>query len=1114
MKKRRTYQQNQRGVALLFALGVLSLLLIMGLAFVANSLLAQKIANNNSSRSQAKMLAQSAISRMAISLMYYQYKATNPPTGAAYTSFIPANFMDVRSYYDLVGAAGGEPNHSDIAAADGLRNEDSKLIPGTWLTTYDIASDLRGEWSYITAEDEDGEDRIVGRVAYQLIPMTTTAQINLDHNLRGVYNQGDPSRKPWRIRIGADINELNLNETTVLNGWETSEAPANEDDMEASTFDAFFNAYKDTLFATDKENKEAWLRRWFIDGTVAADPEYYLYNPSGQSREYYHRFNLGELDSDAGTITDEWYDRLGGVAKNSEDAVEELAGNSVEFKITDKWTPAGVGLPFLKFIGNSSGSFESLAVRRHQIAANLNDYCDSDSIPTSDVSAELWKENLNTSDISTGWPKYTGNEKTPYINEFAFGFNINPTVENTTSATGMKIKADVNADLAAELISIYEETPSDPYTLYVNLPASGFTFNLEVKAKIKITYKATETSPQEETTVTAEKTFPIKLATGTEESPVSDIREIVFATGLWKSGYAVNHLNLSLSDSTVELSGDENGVISDVVTGKYSSSVELTHVSFAVKPFDFKVQGMTLTKQESVGAATKEVGVDFVRWDKSYTSPEISLFQNVEGYQASGENAGFIDINANINANITAGKTGEFAVDVEDQKIYLAGMQARDPRQNLNVKENLKGDGYDEDASDWRTFSDINWIYNTKEDTYDKGLLSMEIKFNADTVGNSFDQGLVNGVSNPSDKEKKKESDGITETVVGDNEEVADPAWSDDDSDHHLSTAFIRNAPMRSLWELGVIHRGKAWQTINLTNAMRPGAETEPIRNEDMRQPGDGDSTWEESGTSFAGGDGGLLEQVKIADGAYCYGKLNVNMLSNNLTLNPDYTTWDDQMGSALFYNIYRGQSIGDLFGDTFPGDGQPIPGTQILWEAPEDSPVVAATDSAVVDAMKQAVDKFSATYPNYKDPFENRAQFLAWKTDDGRCLANGFGIVTNYASLPDAQREEIIGKTINLIKGSNSVSNMIRFVVVAQTIRDMDGTIARIQYDGTVKTKDCKYGTFDVDDDGSAFPADFPENDKLLYFDEITGEVKLLVTMENNPTTGQIIVRQIEYIE
>ena len=290
----------------------------------------------------------------------------------------------------------------------------------------------------------------------------------------------------------------------------------------------------------------------------------------------------------------------------------------------------------------------------------------------------------------------------------------------------------------------------------------------------------------------------------------------------------------------------------------------------------------------------------------------------------------------------------------------------------------------------------------------------------------------------------------------------------------------------------------------NVIDAMLYYSPTQPIRNEDMRQPGE--DAWEEEGTSYAGGDGGLLEQIKMTDRAYCYGKLNVNMLSNNTSLNPDYTDKDDEMGSALFYNIYRGQSIGDLFGDTFPGEEQPIPGTPISR--------TDATNSAVVDAMKQAVDKFSAAYPNYKDQFENRAQFLAWKTDDGKCLANGFGIATDYDSLPDAQREELVGKTINLIKGNNSVSNMIRFIVVAQTIRDMDGTIARIRYDGTVKTKDCKYGTFDVDDDGSSFPADFPENDKYLYFDEITGEVKLLVTMENNPSTGQIIVRQIEYID
>ena len=63
---------KRKGVALLFALGILSLLLVLGLAFVANAVISQKAAANNSSRSQAKMLAQSAINRVAIAVMEYQ----------------------------------------------------------------------------------------------------------------------------------------------------------------------------------------------------------------------------------------------------------------------------------------------------------------------------------------------------------------------------------------------------------------------------------------------------------------------------------------------------------------------------------------------------------------------------------------------------------------------------------------------------------------------------------------------------------------------------------------------------------------------------------------------------------------------------------------------------------------------------------------------------------------------------------------------------------------------------------------------------------------------------------------------------------------------------------
>ena len=68
---------RERGIALLFALGILSLLMILGLAFVTNSVISRKVAYNNSSRSQAKVLALGAINRVAGAVMLYQYNLGN-----------------------------------------------------------------------------------------------------------------------------------------------------------------------------------------------------------------------------------------------------------------------------------------------------------------------------------------------------------------------------------------------------------------------------------------------------------------------------------------------------------------------------------------------------------------------------------------------------------------------------------------------------------------------------------------------------------------------------------------------------------------------------------------------------------------------------------------------------------------------------------------------------------------------------------------------------------------------------------------------------------------------------------------------------------------------------
>ena len=73
------YKQKESGVALLFALGLLSLLLLLGLGFFTNISVAQKIAINSNNRTQTKMLAASAINRALMGLMLHQDNILKDP---------------------------------------------------------------------------------------------------------------------------------------------------------------------------------------------------------------------------------------------------------------------------------------------------------------------------------------------------------------------------------------------------------------------------------------------------------------------------------------------------------------------------------------------------------------------------------------------------------------------------------------------------------------------------------------------------------------------------------------------------------------------------------------------------------------------------------------------------------------------------------------------------------------------------------------------------------------------------------------------------------------------------------------------------------------------------
>lgn len=1102
---RKAVHKNESGVALLFALGILSLLLVLGLAFASNALLAQKVARNNSNRSQAKLLAQSAISRIATAIMYYQFQAANWSP-----AIIPVDYSDIYSY--------GKDKDNKVFADGLFSKDDSLLTPPSSVSTEQPTTETfqKPKWAFIFDKPESKADRkIVGRIAYQQVPGSNGAsKITMDSVLRGVYKQkshatsstsGTENHKPWEYRWGKTISELNFNTSTPLNNWD-SYKPA-ESALTETTFSsipAFFTAYGTTYFSGEyADEKKAFFERWFTGGTEPVEPEFYRYETvaNGVTTEYklYHRFNLGDIDK-CDLKEDQWYDRFRNdtsvtLSQNSTAILDKLAGSSAEFKLTDELTPADTGIPFLKQIANEQETFSTLEARRKQIAANLNDYCDPDSKPTSDVDATNWSVDEDKEE-----PTFTGNERTPYIYELGYRLAIHQ--GDATKTAGIAAKADGNFSFqlnlypAVKLAVIYEDIPTG---------FSSFSFRnsvreLALKGKItgatyhgiKYEYLDSDGKTQSDT-VDAE----LPLSGHTFEPPTFDYtwnsssdkklqlpaeadNSISFPTTPSLSGYPFkaadttgNNCWSGSYDTTTTATSDkfkiDNAYLEEIVKAKTSrtfskivsgpTSITVNEVQIdtvAVKRGPLLLRGVY---SDSEGGSS-EFGVDYVR---STEKEENILKFNPTGSALS-------------------------LSQVEDFTFLLGGIQGMDPRQNLNEDDWHVSARATAGTSQWDAVMDVS----TGPPVTGKA----NVSHGPDAPDHPFDPGAATDTGKY-DQEKNVDSNG--------------PAWTDT---KHLSTAYIRNAPMQSLWELGVIHRGAAWQTLNLKAAGAPKDPSSPaaatsISPADMKQ----NLAWSNAeGTSYSSGDGGILEQVKLTENAYCYGKIDINMLCSDTSINKGYQSkYDDEMGQVLFNNIRYGQEISKFETETTTG-------TALSFSS--GSPL-----SQVVTAMTSS----------NKRPFASRTQFLDWTTG-GNSLANAFGAAT-LTSASDAQLEEIVGKTINLLKAEPSASNVIQFIVVAQTIRDLSGTVARVRPDDAkVVTRNCAYGQFDVaryiDKDGSKITSDASGNisndgsdpstpdstqspDDFIYFDEITGEVKMLVTLEKvSEITGQLIVTSIEYID
>jgi len=289
-----------------------------------------------------------------------------------------------------------------------------------------------------------------------------------------------------------------------------------------------------------------------------------------------------------------------------------------------------------------------------------------------------------------------------------------------------------------------------------------------------------------------------------------------------------------------------------------------------------------------------------------------------------------------------------------------------------------------------------------------------------------------------------------------------------------LSTAFFRNAPMKSPWELGAINRGKVWQTINLK-------KYNATEGADILTGG---------GNAYADGDANILDQIKMTSDNEILGKINLNTSQYDIL-------------RALFQGIATNSKYVN------PGAINP--------DYTYNDIVLSANDAF---SLETTIIDYS-TQPN--SSFKNRAEVVNVITN----AVNG-SLVTQPN---DASQEEIIGKFINLTQASPIMqSNELPIIAIVQTIDDIGDVKISLDLDndGVIGDADAilpggaDENTLGVDLNGDGDKTDNFIDEKDIdtelgeydqFADKITATQKVLVKLYQANTGGKYRIKHLEYI-
>ncbi len=1087
-------KSNERGAALLFAMGLLALFLLLAMAFAANSLLQRKIAANRSSRAMVEVIADSAVERVRTQLFYYQADVAPAWIDGK------ADINRLKSFVDTADAVDAEFNGggvtSDLLEIEKLggvlyEEKDFQQCPYVISNTAHVVADCLichnwelPDWRLVKNHQAAAQKEIVGRYAYIMLPP-----------IPRFFQEHKPNGLPT---------------------WRTFEELATSTDVTT----------KGDLLNFKREMEIYYppaLEAYVYNSTDLNMPSEKI-PPRSLPADYYKRFDLKRADW--GTITPE---NLLDTAPASfyKDVVDKkLTSDSYSTKNELLVNPATTdGIQFLRRVSNAPKTFTSIADRRLQIAANLIDYCDGDNIPTtaSDAKPDTWD--------STTKPvvNYAGNERTPYIDRIGVvvraeamraplpSWYIGSTsgaqdfldsISTQGAAYPGAMQLTLNARVTAALVNIYSEPAKRNYALQLFLNGDGFYFENMRWATPEVTFQ-----------------YSYEDAMGTS-IPVTET--ITLTDNLWLQN-AGTVLNSKLRfGNTADPDGSEGKIILpfnevEFTQGYEGSKSDNMSIDGAMKAMTIELyipvlstisQDLALLSHIDDGSFVK----DSLTWTLTDTSSlpvsvqatKFNISRMVlsdldddswgDGYNAD---AGVSVANVDYVKEFDVGYVNYTFDAITPTFFALGGIMCKDPRQNLNEDDwypETKNNGpiFDTDIAKQLGYEE-NWLFST------------EAKTLVDPLCDNSTYNLRNPRNN-----------GASPDMTRDIEDAKTPAWLGDDADKHLSTAFFRNGPMESLAELGFIHRGAMWETLNLANAAQPHATatnlSKPV------QPSDYDPvkykyTQEqdtEPGTSYQQGDGGLLDQVKVTDKNWQYDVYDLNLRDGNNTYSPTKF-----LGDNYYRYLLEDIRIGALQSSS--------PTIDLLTSDSDGTKVTDFTDGTTTTVVANSLIsflnwRFETDETKAPPQYSNRSQLL-WYYEDKLSANEEIRYYNAYNELTDAVisplklnkalYDELCAKTMQMTT-AGGLPTVYRVLVLAQSIRDIGADSS--------DPADAFKISIDRNGDGQITgDADPIKNEKDILVllgryeegvDEITGQLRMIVTFVRDPVTCRVLIKDIEYLE